>query len=343
MALFVGDPSAPTRFGTDVADTSDETGLFLKIFGGEVFAAFSETTIMMDKHFVREISSGKSAQFPKTWKVSAAYHVAGQEMLGQDTDETERVISVDGLLVSHIGIYDLDEAMSHFDVRSRYTDELGRSIARVFDTNVMRTVVKTARADTSLSGASSTTPFPDGEQIDNTGGAIITAALAATGAGDHWWEAIRQMRVNAGGDNVPDSERLYMALPYDTYDSLKYAYLAGSAANGFVLTDRDHTFSDVGGTGVTESILLENVQVMRSNLIPQSNDTANTDIPAKYRANFSTTLGVGWGRDGVGTVKLVGMGLEQTRDTRRQEDFIVAKMAVGHGPLRNELTWEFIA
>ena len=63
MALFVGDPSAPTRFGTDVANTSDETGLFLKIFGGEVFAAFSEQTIMMDKHFVREISSGKSAQF----------------------------------------------------------------------------------------------------------------------------------------------------------------------------------------------------------------------------------------------------------------------------------------
>lgn len=63
MALFVGDPSAPTRFGTDVADTSDNTGLFLKIFGGEVFAAFSETTHTADKHFVREIASGKSAQF----------------------------------------------------------------------------------------------------------------------------------------------------------------------------------------------------------------------------------------------------------------------------------------
>lgn len=61
MALFVGDPSAPTRFGTDVADTSDNTGLFLKIFGGEVFAAFSETVHTMDKHYVREIASGKSA------------------------------------------------------------------------------------------------------------------------------------------------------------------------------------------------------------------------------------------------------------------------------------------
>jgi hypothetical protein len=35
------------------------------------------------------------------------------------------------------------------------------------------------------------------------------------------------------------------------------------------------------------------------------------------------------------------MGLEQTRDVRRQEDFIVAKIAVGHGPVRNEGTWEF--
>jgi hypothetical protein len=31
MALFVGDPSAPTRFGEDVANTGDQTGLFLKI------------------------------------------------------------------------------------------------------------------------------------------------------------------------------------------------------------------------------------------------------------------------------------------------------------------------
>ncbi|MQB00198.1 MAG: hypothetical protein GEU78_07890 [Actinobacteria bacterium] len=69
MALFVGDPSAPTRFGMDVANTSDETGLFLKLFGGEVFAAFSEAVHTADKHYMREISSGKSAQFPKTYSL----------------------------------------------------------------------------------------------------------------------------------------------------------------------------------------------------------------------------------------------------------------------------------
>ena len=77
-----------------------------------------------------------------------------------------------------------------------------------------------------------------------------------------------------------------------------------------------------------------------SNLIPQSDDTANAEVKAKYRGDYSSTLGVAWGKEGVGTVKLIGMGMEQTRDVRRQEDFVVAKMAVGHGPLRNEICWE---
>lgn len=338
MALFVGDPSAPTRFGTDVADTSDATGLFLKLFGGEVFAAFSEAVITADKHFVREIQSGKSAQFPKTWKVSAAYHSAGQEMLGQDTDETERVISIDGLLVSHIGIYDLDEAMSHFDIRSRYTEELGRALARVFDQNVFRTVIKTARADSSLSGASSTSPFPDGNVILS---AQLSGTLAATGAGSQWWEALRAMRIDAGQANIPDGDPLYVAMPYDTFDSLKYAQVADTDTNAFIFANRDFTFGGQGSAGVDSMIMVDGIMALRTNLLPQSDDSANGDVKAKYRADFSNTLGVGWHRDGVGTVKLIGMGLEQTRDVRRQEDFIVAKIAVGHGPVRNEGTWEF--
>jgi hypothetical protein len=79
----------------------------------------------------------------------------------------------------------------------------------------------------------------------------------------------------------------------------------------------------------------DGIGIMMSNLIPQSDDSANSDVKAKYRADFSTTLGVGWHPDAVGTVKLIGMGLEADRDVRRQEDFIVAKMAVGHGAVRN--------
>lgn len=336
MALFVGDPSAPTRFGTDVADTTDATGLFLKVFGGEVFAAFSEKVHTADKHTVKEIASGKSAQFPKTWKVSAAYHSAGQEMLGQDTDETERVISIDGLLVSHIGIYDLDEAMSHFQVRSQYTSELGKALARVFDTNVYRTIVKTARADSTLSGASSTSPFPDGNVILS---AQVTGTIAAAG-GEEWHEVMRDIQVDAEEANY-DGE-VWLAVPPSTFDGTAFSQAGGAAANPFMFADaRTMVGGGVSGPGQTDEFLrVRKVKMFSTNLLPQSNDSANGDVKAKYRADFSTTLGCAWGMEGVGTVKLIGMGIEQTRDVRRQEDFVVAKIAVGHGPLRNEITWE---
>lgn len=341
MALFVGDPSAPTRFGTDVADTSDETGLFLKIFGGEVFAAFTEKTQMMDKHYTREISSGKSAQFPKTWKVSAAYHTAGQEMLGQDTDETENVISIDGLLVSHIGIYDLDEAMSHFEVRGRYTEELGKALARVLDQNVFRTIVKTARADTSLANASMTSPFQNGRVFTSSD---VTGTIAATAVGSQWWEVMRQLEIDSAGSSKNGEDLpFWLSVPHDTFDSIANAYIADTAANGFIFKDRRYTMSDEGLANTGPQVTNGRVTVFPSNLIPQSDDSANGDVKAKYRANYAATLGVGWHNDAVGTVKLIGMGTEMTRDVRRQEDFIVAKVAVGHGPVRNEFAYEVTA
>lgn len=339
MALFVGDPSAPTRFGEDVANTGDVTGLFLKIFGGEVFAAFSEKVHTMDKHYTREIASGKSAQFPKTWKVEAAYHTAGQEMLGQDTDETENVISIDGLLVSHIGIYDLDEAMSHFEVRGRYTEELGKALARVMDQNVYRTIIKTARADTTLTNASMTAPFENGQVITSSD---VSGTIAANGlVGSQWWEVMREMGIDAAGHNAED-ENLWLAVPFDTFDSIANGYIGDTPSNGFLFKDRDLNMNqDVMDVG--QSVRQGNVTCFPTNLLPQSDDSANSNVKAKYRANFAATLGCGWGNDAVGTVKLIGMGIEATRDVRRQEDFVVAKVAVGHGPVRNELATEITA
>ena len=38
--------------------------IFLKVYGGEVITSFQEKNVAMDKHFVRTITSGKSASFP---------------------------------------------------------------------------------------------------------------------------------------------------------------------------------------------------------------------------------------------------------------------------------------
>ena len=40
----------------------DEKALFLKVFSGEVLAAFEETNVFLGKTTVRTITSGKSAQ-----------------------------------------------------------------------------------------------------------------------------------------------------------------------------------------------------------------------------------------------------------------------------------------
>lgn len=59
--MAVGDPSAPALFGRG-QHASDNTNLFLKVFGGEVLTAFQERILTLDKHNVRSIASGKSAQ-----------------------------------------------------------------------------------------------------------------------------------------------------------------------------------------------------------------------------------------------------------------------------------------
>jgi len=59
--MAFGDPSNPARFGYGQS-VSDDRNLFLKVFGGEVLAAFSEAVVTLDKHQVKTITSGKSFQ-----------------------------------------------------------------------------------------------------------------------------------------------------------------------------------------------------------------------------------------------------------------------------------------
>ena len=51
--------ATPSRPGS--AGNGDPRELFLKVFSGEVLTAFNNKQVMMDKHFVRTIDSGKSA------------------------------------------------------------------------------------------------------------------------------------------------------------------------------------------------------------------------------------------------------------------------------------------
>lgn len=319
-----GDASSPARFGYGQS-TTDDRNLFLKMAGGEVLAAFTERVYTMDKHVRKQVAAGKSWQFPKTWKATAEMHSAGAEMLGNDIDTTEIVVTADELIVAHTAIYDLDTKMSHFDVTGEFTKELGAALARYYDKNVMRQIILAAR--TAADG-----PFP--------GGNVITDATLTSSSGSAWIAHIREANIALFNKNVPEDMPRYLGVSAAIFDAIKYA----TDANGnYLVLNRDYNHAGGGGMVANrqEAMAIDNVIVFKSNTLPSSNDTSDTSINSKYRANYSTTTGVMWCPQAVATVELIGIGMEVERDVRRQEDFFVAKMAVGHGTLRPECAVEF--
>ncbi|WP_236508173.1 hypothetical protein, partial [Escherichia coli] len=46
-------------------------------------------------------------------------------------------INIDGLLTADVLIYDIEDAMNHYDVRSEYTSQIGESLAMAADGAVL--------------------------------------------------------------------------------------------------------------------------------------------------------------------------------------------------------------
>ena len=126
-----------------------ENANFLKIFSGEVLTTFNRETIFKDLTMKRTISSGKSAEFPITGRFSSRYHRPGDWITGQGNkgEIGSKIITIDDLLVADVSLYDLDEAKLHWDVRSIYSKELGRALARSYDKRLARTLLSASESD----------------------------------------------------------------------------------------------------------------------------------------------------------------------------------------------------
>lgn len=325
--------SNPAVFGkgqTAGSTLAEQRELFLDIFGGEVITAFDLATITADKVQTRTLSGGmRSARFPKVWKATAEYHQRGSELLGNEIETGEITITPDEILVAHVAIYDLDDMLSHFEVRSQFSSELGRALARVYDKNNFRQMILSARM-------AADGPFPGGHRIDD-------AALAADGNGNYdgaaWIDAIRAANKNLHEKDVPESMSRYMAVEWDVFDAIKYA----KDTNGnFLVLNRDIIGAQTAGlAGRDETLTIDGVTIYKTRNMPNTDESADTSVYSKYRANYADVVGVLWTPMTVANVKMKDISLEQTRDVRRLEDFMVASMLAGHGTLRPETAVEF--
>ena len=307
MAVAVG-----ARAG-QINDDGSATALFLKVWSGEVLAAFAEANIMMDKHIVRTISSGVSAQFPAVWKNTASLHTVGAEIVGKEINHNEQIITIDGLMISDAFIPVIDEAMNHYDYRSIYSTECGRALSVQADKNLLQEVALSAR--------SSANHVPTSGLADpSSGGTILTNASYATD-GSALATGIFDSAQAMDENDIPSDERYFICRP---------------AQYNLMVQTTDILNRDWGGAGsYSQGVapLVSGVQIHKSNHVPNS-VIANT--PNTYDGTFTNTQAVCFHKSAVGTVKLIDLKSEMEYDIRRQGTLVLSKYAMGHGTLRPE-------
>jgi hypothetical protein len=295
-----------TRIG-QVNLAGDVDALFLKVYAGEVLTAFTESNRFADRTMVRNITSGKSAQFPATWKANASYHTPGTEIVGDVIAGNERVILIDDLLISPVFIASIDEAKTHYEVRSEYSKQAGAALARKMDKNLAQVGLLAARASATVSGGN--------------GGTVITSATALTSASALETAAFAAAQALDEKD-VPEDDRYLYLKP------AQYYLLINSGSRAI---NRD--FSGNGSVADGTIFRIAGLQIVKTNNLPQA--LVNTG-PAAYQGDFSTTAALAMHRSAVGTVKLIDLAVEMAYDIRRQGTLVVAKYAIGHGILRPE-------
>lgn len=307
----------PSRIGS-INGGVDKKALFLKVFSGEVLAAFAEKNVMADKVQVRNITSGKSAQFPLTGKTTATYHVPGTEILGKAIAHAERIINIDDLLISDAFIANIDEAMNHYEVRSIYSTEIGYALANTHDRHLLQLAVLASRDAGGVVTGEPGGGFYQNANVGTTAAELIKGAFAAAQAFDE--------------KDVPEHDR-YLILKPAQYNIL---------AQDSNLLSRDY---NTANGDYSKNVVLEvaGLKIIKSNHVPStviSNGSVLAGTNNTYAGDFTTTVGVAIQKSALGTVKLLDLASESEYDIRRQGTLMVSKFAMGHGILRPACAFE---
>ena len=312
-----------SRLGLVNATGTSFDALFLKVFSGEVLTAFGQNNIFDERlHTVRTIASGKSASFPVLGTATAAYHVIGEPLVGANQIKAnEKIINIDDMLISQAVVAKLDELKNHYDVRSIYSAELGKALAKAYDENVAKTIANASRASTTLTGGNGglVLTLPTG----NTNSAAVT--------GDELVAAIYDIAQEFDARDIPPTDR-FCVLPPAEY------YKIPEAATRII--DTDFNPQGNGSVAAGRVSMVAGIPVMMSNNVPQSNVASSpSGTNNSYAGDDSKTLGMVFHKSAVGTVKLQDMTTEISGadyGIMYQSTLLLAKYALGHGILRPE-------
>jgi len=148
MAQQSTDHQASVTMPGAAQSTGDRRALYLKLFSGEMFKGFQHNAIARDLIMKRSLKNGKSLQFIYTGRTKAEYHTPGNSILGNSDGAppvAEKTITVDELLISSAFLYELDETLAHYDLRSEISRKIGYALAEKYDRLAFRAITRGAR------------------------------------------------------------------------------------------------------------------------------------------------------------------------------------------------------
>ena len=163
--------------------TGDKRALYLKLFSGEMFKGFQRNTIARDMIMKRTLTNGKSLQFIFTGRTTAEYHTPGNSILGNSDGAppvAEKTITCDDLLISSAFVYELDETLSHYDLRGEISRKIGYALAEKYDRLIFRQIAKGARLASPITKAGYLEPGGTQIRLTRSGVTNATAAYDAT-------------------------------------------------------------------------------------------------------------------------------------------------------------------
>ncbi len=267
-------PSQLTQLG-QANLAGDTRALYLKLFSGEMFKGFQRNTIARDLVMKRTLKNGKSLQFIYTGRTKSEFHTPGNSILGDSNNAppvAEKTITVDDLLISSAFVYDLDETLSHYDLRSEISRKIGYALAEKYDRLIFRAITRGARAASPITASGYVEPGGTQVRVGTTANA--SDAYSSTALVNAFYDAAAAMDEKG----ISQDGRVGVLNPRQYY-----ALIQAVGSNGLI--NRDVQGSALqGGEGIVE---IAGIKIYKSMNIPFF-----SQYGTKYGTGSATNPGV---------------------------------------------------
>jgi len=354
-------PAQQTILGADNFG-SDARALYLKLFSGEMFKGFQNNTIARDLVMKRTLKNGKSLQFIFTGRTTAEYHTPGNSILGNDLGAppvAEKTITCDDLLISSAFVYELDEVLSHYDLRSEISRKIGYALAEKYDRLIFRAVTRGARKASPVSATNFEEPGGTQIRVGTTANAsdayssaaLVNAFYDAAAALDEkgvsqdgrvavlnprqYYALIQEVDTNAlinrdvRGDALQSGKGIMSIAGIEIYKSMNIPFFGSYGTKYGTGSATNPGITDPGNTGDFVGVQMEDAESTDAGIqSPNDYGVGGGDAVSE----FKNSCGLIFQREAAGCVEAIGPQVQVTSGDASiiyQGDVIVGRMAMG--------------